>query len=103
MKRWLSAVLVLLLTAMPFSGCGKKARFPKNSGVGAAIANEQLIAPVQTREEAERIGELYGIELVKLSAHLAYYKTEEDPETVLQRGIDNGWPRLAINYIMEDC
>ena len=56
MKRWLLAVLVVVCAALFFSGCGKKVRFPKDSGVGAAIANEQLIASVQTREEAERIG-----------------------------------------------
>ena len=102
MKRWLLAVLVLLLTAMPFSGCGKKARFPKDSGVGAAIANEQLIASVQTREEAERIGELYGIELVDFSAPAALYRTEEDPDAVIKRGMDNGWPKLEKNYEIDE-
>ena len=102
MKRWLSAVLVILCAVLPFSGCGKQdgISLPAKSG-GTVASDGQLIASVQTREEAERIGELYGIELVDFSAPAALYRTEEDPDTVIKRGMDNGWPQLEKNYEIE--
>ena len=59
----------------------------------------ELTAMVQTEEEAQRIAELYGIELVSYKFGLAAFHTEEDPNEVIRRGKENGWPTLEINYL----
>ncbi len=60
-------------------------------------AEEQLMALVETEEEAEIIAEQYGIELASFSEGVASYKTDENPEDVITRGQDNGYPPLFIN------
>lgn len=57
----------------------------------------ELIAAVISDEEAQEIAELYGIELIEVNYGIAVYHTEEDPKTVIQRGIDNGWPPVGQN------
>ena len=64
---------------------------------GEMIAEEQLIALVETEEEAESIAEQYGIELVSFTQGVAGYKTEEDPNKVIAWGQDNGYPQLYLN------
>lgn len=61
------------------------------------IAEEQLMALVETEEEAESIAEQYGIELTSFSEGVASYKTEENPADVIARGQDNGYPPLFMN------
>ena len=53
---------------------------------------------VDTREEAEKIGELYGITLAKYDNKIAVYDTDKDPYEVIEMGQEQGWPRLFINY-----
>lgn len=102
MKRWLSAVLVVLCAALSFSGCRRQAAISLSEKSEGKVASDgQLIASVETREEAEQIAELYGIELVDFSAPAALYRTEENPDTVIKRGMDNGWPKLEKNYEIE--
>lgn len=99
MKRWLSAVLVVVCAALFFSGCRRQDVISQSAKSGGKVASEgQLIASVETRKEAEKLSELYGIELVDFSAPAALYRTEEDPDAVIKRGMDNGWPKLEKNY-----
>jgi hypothetical protein len=58
---------------------------------------KELMALVSSEEEALKIAELYGIEFVDFELGVACYHTEEDPSTVVQRGIDNGWPLVEVN------
>lgn len=60
-------------------------------------AEEQLMALVETEEEAQSIAEQYGIEFESFSDGVAVYKTEEDPAAVIARGEENGYPPLYLN------
>ena len=74
-----------------------------STGETGSLINEeaQLIASAATPEEAQEIADLYGITLVEHKRSFALYRTEEDPKAVIQRGRDNGWPELNLNYIMK--
>lgn len=61
------------------------------------IAEEELMALVETEEEAQSIAEQYGIEFVSCSDGVAMYKTEEDPAVVIARGEEKGYPPLYLN------
>ena len=68
---------------------------------GTEIAQgAELLMLADTREEAEETATLYGIELVSYQYGVATFHTEENPQTVISRGIENGWPRLDLNTIM---
>ena len=60
-----------------------------------------LIGAAETREEAEKIADLYGITLVDFSHGAALYHTDEDPREVIRRGQENGWPELTLNYVAQ--
>ncbi len=100
MKKRLAA-MVCLLAALFCSGCREQADLPAGTGGGRVSSNGQLIASAQTREEAEQIGALYGIELVDFAAPLALYRTEEDPAELIRKGAEMGWPKLEINHVVE--
>ena len=68
------------------------------SGIEIAQGAELLML-ADSRGEAERVATLYGIELVEYSYGVATFHTEENPQTVINRGIENGWPRLDLNTI----
>lgn len=59
----------------------------------------QLLALVDTQEEAEEIAALYGIELLSFSDGVAVYYTEEDVSSVIARGKENGWVELSENNL----
>ena len=58
----------------------------------------QLIAEAEDRAEAEKIAQLYGIELMEYRSGLATYYTEEEPNRVIARR-EPDWPELYRNYI----
>ena len=59
---------------------------------------EELLALAESREEAEEIAALYGIDLVSFSHGVATFHTEEDPSAVVARGIQESWPLIEVNY-----
>lgn len=67
--------------------------------VAMPIAEDPLVALVDTQEEAQEIAELYGITLVSYENGVAAYHTDEDPFEVIARGNENGYPQLSINLI----
>ena len=107
MKR-LSAAL-LCLSCLLFSGCEKNAEKPAptprhttatQSGKtpdASPVEGRELLCTVESEEEARSVAELYSIELIEFTGHLAVYHTEEDVSAVLQRGEANGWPELSVN------
>lgn len=109
MSRYLTAGVLLILASVVFSGCQRG--IPAKSGLTAvptesaltgedSISKEEpLLALAESREEAQSIAELYGIELVQWGFGVGTYHTEEDPKAVIQRGLENGWPELSLNYI----
>lgn len=64
-----------------------------------AIMGEKvsMIALADTKEEAKKIAELYGIELVNFSYGVAEYETTKDPQELIALGEKNNYPALSIN------
>lgn len=60
---------------------------------------KELLALVDTEEEARQIAEIYEIEFVQFANGVATYHTEEAPGAVVERGRENGWPEISVNYI----
>lgn len=56
-----------------------------------------LTALADTQEEAEKIADLYGIELKAYSYGVATYVTDKDPEAVIAEGIEKGYPTLVVD------
>ena len=57
----------------------------------------ELFCMADNQQEAEEIAALYGIELASVEWGVAVFRTEEDPEAVMERGRQNGWPVLNLN------
>lgn len=57
----------------------------------------ELLCLVETKEEAQKIADLYGIELVDFGYGLATFHTDRDPEEVISEGLEKGYPELSIN------
>ena len=56
-----------------------------------------MIALADTKEEAERIAGLYGIELVNFSYGVAEYETTKNPQELIALGEKNNYPALSAN------
>ena len=69
----------------------------------SALSGEtnELVALVDTEEEAKEIAKLYGIELKSFAAGVAVYTTDQNPHDIIQMGIDKGYPALSINRRLE--
>lgn len=61
------------------------------------VAEEPLMAMAETEEEAKKIAEQYGIELVSFSDGVAVYQTDEKLADVIARGQEQGYPQLYLN------
>lgn len=71
---------------------------------GTSIEEEEImgekvsmIALADTKEEAQKIAELYGIELVNYSYGVAEYETTKDPQKLIALGEKNNYPALSTN------
>lgn len=64
-----------------------------------SLGEEQLMSLTETEEEAKAIAQQYGITLVSFSDGVATYETEEDPNEVIARGQENGYPQIYLNYV----
>ncbi len=56
-----------------------------------------LMALAENEEEAQKISELYQIELVSFSYGVAVYQTDKNPHDVIKYGKEKGYPQLSIN------
>ena len=56
-----------------------------------------MIALADTKEEAERIAGLYGIELVNFSYGVAEYETTKNPQELIALGEKKNYPTLSTN------
>lgn len=112
MSRYLAVGLLLLLAAGTFAGCRKHTPREGAQTVPAGTLGQetsaqtlpcavdpqgQLMASAQTQEEAQSIADLYGITLVDWGYGVARFYTDEDPQLVIRRGQENGWPELCLN------
>ena len=106
MSKFLIAGLALVAAVGVFTGCRKDnvneldIQLP-HTEIGKINEECPLIAAVETLEEAQSIADLYGIELVDWSFSVASYYTDEDPEEVIGRGRENGWPELSLNRVSQ--
>ena len=91
------SVCILLALLLFLSGCSAKAM--RAEPIPYGTDGGKLVCAAETEEEAQQIGELYGIELVKFFRGVAVFYTEEDLNAVIQRGIDQGWPELTIDHV----
>ncbi|MCD7725120.1 MAG: hypothetical protein LUI12_06160 [Clostridiales bacterium] len=65
---------------------------------GVVSESEPLMALAESEEMAKEIAGQYGIVFVSFQNGVATYDTDEDPEQVIARGEDNGYPTLYLNY-----
>ena len=97
MKKVLLTALALWLL---LPGCAKQEPVLNAPAPVASYAEgRELMAAAETREDAEALAALYGVELVDYREGLALFHTDEDPAVVKQRGIQNGWQELEINAL----
>lgn len=61
----------------------------------------ELTAFADTEEEAQRIAELYQIELQSFSEGVAAYTTDKDPNVLIAMGQEQGYPLLYENNIKQ--
>ena len=122
MKRTLITAGLILLSVAGLSGCGTKRELTELTTdstegkqiytpvadesftpAGAASSDNedpdspQLTALADTLEEAQKIADLYGIELDSYSYGVAVYHTDKDISELIQLGLDNDYPTLAPN------
>lgn len=71
---------------------------PSDSVETDAPATTELVALADTREEAEKIAELYGIELSSYSSGVATYTTDKNAQELIEFGAENDYPELTPNY-----
>ena len=102
MKKRIAAVLLALAALLP--GCARQSSIPTAEpkiDMERVAEGSELFALTDSQEEAEKIAELYGIELVDFSYGVATFHTEEMPDAVIQRGKDHSWPEIEINYVQQ--
>ncbi len=103
MKRKTVAVLLILAALLP--GCARKPAplppSPQHAPIAEIAEGRELFCLADSAEEAKRIAELYGIELVEFSYGVATFHTDEPLNDVIRRGRENGWPLLERNTIKE--
>lgn len=121
------AIGLILLFVAGLSGCGRKRElvemtelerdnterelivlpipesetFSSSDGNSAEDESEEttrLTALADDLEEAEKIADLYGIELDSYSYGVATYVTDKDVQELISLGEENDYPTLAPNY-----
>ena len=68
---------------------------PAKSLAGSGTVS--MVALADTKEEAERIADLYGITLVSFDYGVAVYETTKDPQELIELGEKNQYPAIGIN------
>lgn len=71
-----------------------------NSGTKLSEGAE-LMCLVADEQEAQEIAKMYNIELTRFDNGVACFTTDEDPQEVIKRGKENGYPLLDLNRIIE--
>ena len=61
------------------------------------VEGEELLCLADSKEEAQKIADQYGIELVNFNYGVATFHTEDDPQKVIDMGKEKGYPELSLN------
>ena len=111
MKRRISKItLGVMIMIFPFSllfGCESREKKQVEAvPVDAApfedyVEGAELLCLADSRDQAQSIADMYGIELVEFSYGVATFHTTEDPRDVIARGKEKGYPELSINGYSE--
>lgn len=127
MKRVAVIIGLILISAAGISGCGRERQLVEmserqsdsterekmtltlpeaemhSSVIGESDEDEseettKLTALADDLEEAEKIADLYGIELDSYSYGVAVYVTDKDVQELINLGEENDYPTLAPNH-----
>lgn len=74
---------------------------PVHSAENGSSEITELTALADTREDAEEIAGLYGIELSAYSYGVATYTTDKNPQELIELGLKKGYPALTPEYEAE--
>ncbi len=87
-------------TAMPIDNISEGSETPTSVQVPISEIAEgkELLCLCDSQEEAQKIADMYGIELVEYSYGVATFHTD-DPQGVIEMGKEKGYPELEINGI----
>ena len=86
------------------SGNGGNDTVNDNSGIkvdvtsGKYAKGKELMCACTSEKQARDIASVYGVSFVEYAYGIATFTTSEDPAAVVQRGKDNGWTPMEINY-----
>lgn len=69
-----------------------------DSGESESDGKTKLTALAEDLEEAEKIADLYGIELDSYSYGVAVYLTDKDVQELISMGEENDYPTLAPSH-----
>lgn len=61
---------------------------------------EELVCLAATREDAQKIADMYGITLVTFDQGVATFHTEDNPADIIAMGAEKGYPPLELNSIV---
>lgn len=86
------------LIALPVSEKETAATSAEESADGESEEATQLTALAEDLQEAERIADLYDIELDSFSYGVATYITDKDAKELMDLGEENDYPTLAPIY-----
>ena len=127
MKKSIIAMGLVLLSVAGLSGCGRERQLVEmteresgsieqdqmtftlparkvlssvagDSGEDESEETTKLTALADDLEEAEKIADLYGIELDSYSYGVAVYVTDKDIQELISLGEENDYPTLAPNH-----
>ena len=96
MVRKYGLLMVLPILLLALLGCSRQ-EVPLTPGE-TETAGGRLMCFADTEEAAQEIAQLYDIELIKFQNGVAVFSTEENLQEVIQRGVDNGWPKLSPDH-----
>ena len=105
--KWLIGAIGVGLLGGILAACGTDKNAPLNlitvddMAVKTEDGRVELIALVDTEEEAQEIADLYEIELLSFSESVAVYATDQDPHELIALGQEKGYPLLSINQIQQ--
>jgi len=100
-------ILLFIILMLMTVGCGrektemykKETASAENASVQSYSKDKPLFAIAGSEDEAKKIADDYGIELVEYSYGVASFNTDKNLKELIEWGKAQGLPLLEINYI----